>query len=144
MDFRTERGQRVPAVTTMQMREVDRLAVEVFHLSILQMMENAGRSLAENAMDMLGSSAGEVTVLVGGGGNGGGVLCCARHLQNHGFNVHVVLDRPAATLSGAALTQLGTLVASDVTPLEDTQIQSALQVSHIVLDGLIGYGLKDA
>ena len=51
--FRTEGGIAVPAVTADQMREVDRIAVEEFGLGILQMMENAGRNLALNVMDML-------------------------------------------------------------------------------------------
>jgi NAD(P)H-hydrate repair Nnr-like enzyme with NAD(P)H-hydrate epimerase domain len=93
MVFRTEDGIVVPAVTAEQMREMDRIAVEEFGLGILQMMENAGRSLALNVMEMLDSAEGEVTVLVGPGGNGGGGLCCARHLHNRGFKVWVLLDR---------------------------------------------------
>jgi hypothetical protein len=54
--FRTEDGIVVPTVTAEQMREVDRIAVEEFGLSILQMMENAGRNLALNVMDMLDSA----------------------------------------------------------------------------------------
>ena len=39
----------VPYVTADQMREVDRAAVEDYGVHLLQMMENAGRSLAELA-----------------------------------------------------------------------------------------------
>jgi NAD(P)H-hydrate repair Nnr-like enzyme with NAD(P)H-hydrate epimerase domain len=39
----------IPALTTEQMREVDRLMVETYHISLLQIMENAGRNLAELA-----------------------------------------------------------------------------------------------
>ena len=44
--FWRDDGVPVPAVTAVQMREVDRIAVEEFGLGILQMMENAGRNLA--------------------------------------------------------------------------------------------------
>ncbi len=37
-----------------QLREVDRLTVEEMGISLLQMMENAGRSLAEQARRILG------------------------------------------------------------------------------------------
>lgn len=84
MQFRTNSGRLVPAVTADQMREVDRLAVDVFQLGVPQMMENAGRSLAENAIDMLRELPERAVVLAGGGGNSGGALCCARHLRNHG------------------------------------------------------------
>lgn len=39
----------IPAVTTDQMREVDRIAGEVFDILLVQMLENAGRALAELA-----------------------------------------------------------------------------------------------
>lgn len=60
--FWTEDGTAVPAVTMTQMREVDRIAVEDFGLGILQMMENAGRNLALQAIDMLGEADGEIAV----------------------------------------------------------------------------------
>ena len=63
--FKTKSGQRIPAVTEDQMREVDRIAMEDFGLGVLQMMENAGRNLALNAVDMLGTHAGEVAVMAG-------------------------------------------------------------------------------
>jgi NAD(P)H-hydrate epimerase len=87
MMFRTEAEIPVLAVTAEQMREVDRIAVEEFGLTILQMMENAGRNLTENVLDMLDGARGEVVILVGSGGNCGGGLCCARHLHNRGFQV---------------------------------------------------------
>ena len=43
----TEDGRQVPIVTAEQMREVDRIAMEDSNLGILQMMENAGRCLAD-------------------------------------------------------------------------------------------------
>ena len=36
----------IPAVTTAQMIEVDRLMIEHFSIRLIQMMENAGRALA--------------------------------------------------------------------------------------------------
>ncbi len=106
MPFHTEDGAAVPAVTADQMREVDRIAVDEFGLGILQMMENAGRSLAEHVLAMLAGAEGEVTVLAGSGGNGGGGLCCARHLHNRGVKVWVVLDRAAEALASPARSQL--------------------------------------
>lgn len=100
--FRTAAGIAVPAVTADQMREVDRTALEEFHLGILQMMENAGRNLAEHVFATMNEGPGEVAVLAGSSGNGGGGLCCARHLPNRGVAVSVILDRPAASLTAAA------------------------------------------
>jgi NAD(P)H-hydrate epimerase len=134
----------VPAVTAEQMREVDRIAVEEFGLGILQMMENAGRNLAQNVLDMLDGDRREVTVLAGSGGNGGGALCCARHLHNRGYSVSVVLDRAADALAGAARKQLEILAAIVLEPLDLSQAEEAVWRSEIVVDGLIGYGLRGA
>jgi len=142
MIFRTEDGIVVPSVTADQMREVDRIAVEEFGLGILQMMENAGRNLAENVIDLVGETGGDVAILAGGGGNGGGGLCCARHLHNRGFRVWVILDRDEATLKGAARNQLRILRAAGVQPADPSQARNALDRAQIVVDALIGYSLR--
>ena len=85
----TSHGLVVPVVSAETMAEVDRVAIEETGPNLFQMMENAGRSLAQVAM----SSAGDTPVLVmaGKGGNGGGGICAARHLLNHGVDVVVHL-----------------------------------------------------
>jgi NAD(P)H-hydrate epimerase len=142
--FQTTGGTPVPALTAAQMREVDRIAVDDYGLGILQMMENAGRSLALNVLQMLGPSGGTVVVLAGSGGNGGGGLCCARHLHNRGVVVRVVLSRAPDELRGAARAQLDVLRASGVTPLLPEQAAEALRQSALTVDALIGYSLSGA
>lgn len=142
MSFRTEEGMLVPAVTAEQMREVDRIAVEEFGLGILQMMENAGRNLALNVLDILGGGKGKVTILAGGGGNGGGGLCCARHLHNRGFKVWLVLDREPSKLAGAARDQLKILQEAGLEPLEPASAVEAIRRAQVVVDALIGYSLR--
>src|SRR5207245_4939141 len=69
---RTVRLDLVPAVTAAQMREVDRFMVEDLGVSLLQMMENAGRALAElTRIHLSGVRRRRVVVLAGRGGNGG-------------------------------------------------------------------------
>ena len=65
--FQTVDGIVVPAVTAAQMREVDRVAIEETAPNLFQMMENAGRSLAETAIEMLGarSQLSRILVLAG-------------------------------------------------------------------------------
>jgi NAD(P)H-hydrate epimerase len=145
MEFRTELGGAVPAVTADQMREVDRIAVEVFGLGLLQMMENAGRNLAGNAMEMIGAVAGRrVVILAGAGGNGGGGLACARHLHNRGLDVAIVLDREAATLSGAAAAQLAILAEAGLVPAGADDVPGLISGADLVVDALIGYSLRGA
>jgi NAD(P)H-hydrate epimerase len=142
--FLTEEGLRVPAITAEQMREVDRIAVEDFGLGILQMMENAGRNLAGNVMEMLDRARGTVTILAGAGGNGGGGLCCARHLHNRGFEVNLILDRETAALRGAAADQLNILQAAGLRPADPSLAEDAIRRADVVIDALIGYSLRGA
>ena len=95
--FVTDTGISVPAITTDQMREVDRIAVEETGPNLFQMMENAGRNLALQSIEAFGDGwrdAG-IVVLAGTGGNGGGGICAARHLANRGGRVTLVLSNPA-------------------------------------------------
>lgn len=41
---------RIPALTTEQMAEVDRMMIEVYHIELIQIMENAGRNLADESI----------------------------------------------------------------------------------------------
>jgi NAD(P)H-hydrate epimerase len=114
------------------MREVDRLAVEG-GLALVQMMENAGRSLAAVAIARFGPD--HVRILAGSGGNGGGALVAARHLLGRGVAVDVSLTRPPAELTGVPAHQWSILAARGVTPTEPGP-------ADLVLDAAIGYSLS--
>ncbi|NIS79137.1 MAG: NAD(P)H-hydrate epimerase [Anaerolineales bacterium] len=142
--FRTEHGLLVPAVTEDEMRMVDHITVEDFNLSILQMMENAGRNLAQCTLAMLDESEGPVTVLAGSGGNGGGGICCARHLHNRGISVNLVLSRDPDALEGAARAQLEVLLKTELLPIAPARAPEAIGDAAIVVDALLGYSLQGA
>ena len=134
--------QHIPAITTDQMREVDRLMVEEYGIALLQMMENAGRHLARFAThrfldaDPVGK---RVMVLAGSGGNGGGALVAARRLRSWGAVVDVWLSRPRAELSGVPAHQAG--VAERV---GCAMYEAGMPTGNpaVVLDGLVGYSLR--
>ena len=145
----------IPAVTTAQMREVDRLAVQDAQLSVLQMMENAGRALALVARDYLQPPSTEPTpslpsvlVIAGTGNNGGGALAAARHLRNWGYDPSVVLAGPPGTLEESASRQHQTLHKDGLRPVWpgahdfDSRFPDLLQQAAVVIDGLVGYGLE--
>jgi NAD(P)H-hydrate epimerase len=126
-------GAVVPALTTEQMREVDRAMVEDLHIELIQMMENAGRSLAHLAIARFAPAS--VTVLAGPGGNGGGGLVAARHLLNRGCTVSVVQSEPDALTPVPAhqadiLVRMGAVMATAPAPAE------------LIVDALIGYSLR--
>jgi NAD(P)H-hydrate epimerase len=117
------------------MREVDRIMIEDLGISLLQMMENAGRNLAELAIRRFHPTS--VTVLAGPGGNGGGGLAAARHLANRGIPVHVSLSRPAGAFSGVPAHQLAILEKMRIPVVEE-----ALTEADLIVDALIGYSLR--
>ncbi len=83
-------------VTVDQMRAIDRVATEKTGPSLLQMMENAGRSLAVLVLRTVGHAIDRASVLVvaGRGGNGGGGIAAARHLSTRVERVDLWLPDP--------------------------------------------------
>jgi len=73
------------ALTAAEMQEVDRLTDERFGISGLQLMEVAGKSVAEVFLEQYGrrnaTPPGRVCVLCGKGNNGGDGFVVARHLK---------------------------------------------------------------
>src|SRR5258708_11844646 len=101
-------GEVIPTVSVEQMREVDRLMIDELHIDLLQMMENAGRALAEEARRLVGGDVrgAEVVVLAGPGGNGGGGLAAGRRLSIWGADVTVILGAARREFPGGPLPQL--------------------------------------
>ena len=135
------------SVTVDQMREVDRLMVDEMGISLLQMMENAGRSLAEQARRMLGGDiAGRrINMLAGPGGNGGGGMAAARRLSIWGAEVAVVLGQPRDQIRDVPAQQLATLdrMELEIRDPKETGAEEA-GTAELVIDALIGYSLRGA
>ncbi len=131
----------IPALTTTQMAEVDRLMIEDYGILLIQMMENAGRNLAELARRMLhGQLTGRpIVVLCGAGNNGGGGMVAARHLHNRGAEVRVKFVGDPARLRDVAAHQWRILQRVGLADHGETDLTRA----DLILDALIGYGLID-
>ena len=135
-----QKARSIPVISTGQMVEVDRLMVEEYGIQLIQMMENAGRNLAEQARRMLGGKlAGRrVVVLCGKGNNGGGGMVAARHLHNRGAAVQVKLAGNPDGLEGLPKQQWQIL---NVLQLPESD-QRDLQQVDLIIDAMIGYGLR--
>ena len=123
-------------LTETQMLEVDRAMVEDLRIELIQMMENAGRNLAQLVVDLFAPST--VTVLAGSGGNGGGGLVAARHLANRGVDVSVTLARPALAMGPVPAHQL------QIVERMGLPVRTKAGHADVVIDALIGYSLKGA
>ena len=132
----------IPALTAAQMREVDRLMVEEAGISLLQMMENAGRALANLTRIHLGGlQRRKVAVLAGRGGNGGGGLAAARRLATWGAEVRLVLAHPVDALAEVPRRQLSALEAMEVPVGTAASADSVMRQAEVILDALLGYSL---
>ena len=130
----------IPAVTQAQMVEVDRLMIEEYGITLLQMMENVGRNIAELTSELLGGvvKSKRIAVLCGGGNNGGGGMAAARHLVNWGAIVQVALAVPTEKLKDAPAHQLHTLHKMGVPIINSYPTENM----DLIIDALIGYGLR--
>ena len=143
-------AELLSGISTAQMREVDRLMLEEYDVALLQMMENAGRSLAELARFHLANTvAGQrIVVLVGPGNNGGGGLAAARHLTNAGAFVVVALSSgpplPNETpeRQRRILSRVGIPGSNHATSPHDLGKQCGQ--ADLILDALLGYSGRGA
>jgi len=135
-------AQSIPVVTRDQMREVDRLMIEEYGISLPQMMENAGRNLAELAGRVLGGLSGRrLCFVAGSGNNGGGALAGARHASNRGAIVDIVLSAEPSQLGAMPVRQLASLKAMGVIP---QPLAAGLPKADLYVDGIVGYSLHGA
>nr|WP_054836793.1 bifunctional ADP-dependent NAD(P)H-hydrate dehydratase/NAD(P)H-hydrate epimerase [Metallosphaera hakonensis] len=76
-------------ISSSQMRALE-INSEVFGVSTLQLMENAGRSVVEEIEKIMSVDDAKAVIFVGHGGKGGDGLVVARHLSDMGASVEVV------------------------------------------------------
>jgi NAD(P)H-hydrate epimerase len=134
----------VKVVTAQQMRELDHRAIQERGIPSLELMERAGRAVAEAACRMAGPCPDRpVVVVCGGGNNGGDGLVAARWLAQMGRSVEVFLLAGRGELRGDARTNLerleeGGLAATEVRAPE--AVRQACQQAAVVVDALLGTG----
>lgn len=129
-------------------REVDRRAIEDFHVPGICLMENAAVGATAVAVDMLADvRRATVFIAVGGGNNGGDGLAMARGLAGLGATVAVGMFKPSAGLSGDAAVNMTALRAAGgvpVLPLHDdaSGLHDMLAGADLVIDALLGTGFR--
>src|SRR5580692_3582807 len=104
-------------LTRDEVRNVDKRAIDLGMPGIV-LMENAGRGAAE-LLEQLGIN-GRVVICAGRGNNGGDGFVIARHLENRGFDVRVLLFADSQKFEGDAATNFQILGAAG-TPVFEYQ-----------------------
>ncbi len=118
---------------------------EYFGVSLLQLMENAGRNVAVEINTRFKRNQ-KIVIFCGLGGNGGDGFVAARHLSAMGFQVEVVLagrgrdiTHEAALANWTALQPLRESI-----PIQEVTDSSAIPKveADVVVDALLGTGTK--
>lgn len=132
-------------ITSREMRALE-VNAEYFGISLLQLMENAGRGVAEEISARFKKSQ-RIAIFCGLGGNGGDGFVVARHLSAMGFGgVSVILagrscdiTHQAALANWCALQNMrGTIAIHEVA---DSAAVPTVEVD-VVVDALLGTGTK--
>jgi hydroxyethylthiazole kinase-like uncharacterized protein yjeF len=125
----------IELLTTAEMAEADRLAVAAGTAGI-ELMENAGRAVADAVVRMPPWSPLPICIVAGPGNNGGDGFVCARILAERGYPVRMLLLGDAAKLKGDAATAAGRWPG----PIEPAT-PGALEGAGLIVDALFGAGL---
>jgi NAD(P)H-hydrate epimerase len=127
-----------------QVRQVDRRAIDEYGMSGLVLMENAGRGVAETMLTI--GVDGPVMICCGKGNNGGDGFVIARHLDNRGRPVRILLFADPAELGGDAAANWSIIekagIAYDVLSKDVTveQLLPRLAAADWIVDALLGTG----
>ncbi|MEW5924423.1 MAG: NAD(P)H-hydrate epimerase, partial [Candidatus Zixiibacteriota bacterium] len=133
-------------VTAEQMRLIDKEAIEVRGIPGPDLMENAGRGIAERIRDLIirDPHGRKIAIFCGKGNNGGDGFVVGRYLHQYGADVTVYYPAPAEKLSPDAVLNFGR--ARDV-DININGIASAEQLpDHIeadyIVDAIFGTGFE--
>ena len=141
------------SLTREQVRAVDLQAIGDYSLPGIVLMENAGRNAA-HLLHALASAATfpapwRVTIACGRGNNGGDGFVMARHLENLGAEIKILLaSDPAAYRGDAAINHAVAVRAGiAINQLESAPVSewsAALAGSDWIVDALLGTGSSGA
>lgn len=134
-------------LTRQQARDLDQEAMSAFGVPGVVLMENAGRGMAELLYRL--DPRGPVTICCGGGNNGGDGLVMARHLDNLGMEVHVILFAKPTDLPNDAGTNFSIVERAEISHLilpppdfVEDKIRTVLTDARWIVDACFGSGLR--
>ncbi|MCD4653388.1 NAD(P)H-hydrate dehydratase, partial [bacterium] len=132
-----------------EMREIDRRTIEETGIPGVVLMENAGKETVCAIDDYFPDlHARQVVIFCGKGNNGGDGFVISRHLWNRGCNVIILLLTNLDNLKGdarinAMIARNMSIPVIEIIDLDKLRnMQDAIEKADIVIDALLGTGLK--
>ncbi|MEI6148262.1 MAG: NAD(P)H-hydrate dehydratase, partial [bacterium] len=139
------------AITSAQMRELDKVASSEFDIPGVELMRRAGRGVASIAAYIADHGRmGDpfIQLIAGRGNNGGDAFAAACFLHEEEFEVEVLLAGTSAEVTGDALRHLGKMRAAGI-PLTELATKDAWEDAlhdadsgGIIVDGVLGIGVN--
>jgi NAD(P)H-hydrate epimerase len=140
-----------PSLSRDEVRAFDRRAIQELGLPGAVLMENAGRSAAEEVLALLarrGAQPGRVVLLCGAGNNGGDGYVIARHLAIRGVQVELWSSVGPDRLAGDAALNRRVVEALGLEPLSlegpgaIERAASSWDGADVLVDALLGTGFR--
>jgi hydroxyethylthiazole kinase-like uncharacterized protein yjeF len=132
-------------ITTPEMRALETNA-EYYGVSLLQLMETAGRNVAEEIATRFQPKKTRVAIFCGSGGNGGDGFVAARYLTCLGFKVEVILAGKASNITSESAKKNWVALQSlrNIVPMKEVKDSTLIPdvKADVVVDALLGIGLK--
>jgi ADP-dependent NAD(P)H-hydrate dehydratase / NAD(P)H-hydrate epimerase len=109
-------------------------------VSLDNLMENAGRAVAEEAIRRLPPPPARVAIVASTGNNGGDGTCCAHYLHQWGFSPEVWLVRPPSEIGSRAARRCYERIERTVPVHVRVPKADELATMPLVIDALLGTG----
>ncbi len=131
-------------ILSREMRALE-INAEYFGITLLQLMENAGRNISEEITKRF-SSDKKITLFCGLGGNGGDGFVAARHLLAQGYDITIVLAGKSRDINHASALQNWATIQPLLGKIRLFEVFDSSLIpkidTDIVIDALLGTGTK--
>jgi NAD(P)H-hydrate epimerase len=131
-------------ITSSEMRVLESNS-EYYGISILQLMEAAGRNVADEIASRFNPKKTKVAIFCGSGGNGGDGFVAARYLTCLGFKVEVILATKSSNITNESAMKNWIILESLQNSILLKEVKDSTLIPNtkadVVVDALLGIGL---
>ena len=134
-------------LTAKEAQDIDARAREIFGISTIVLMENAGRQVADEVIKILQKKRiSKIAIFCGRGNNGGDGFVVARHLLTSGIKADIFLSGKINGISSEARINLDILLKlkqkiTEVNEKNLIRIKNNISKYDLIIDALLGVGL---